>query len=68
MSASWDKETDVLVVGSGAGGLIGALFAAHQRADVLIVEKAPEWGGSSAASGRDLDPVQRSGESGRPHG
>jgi 3-oxosteroid 1-dehydrogenase len=51
LSASWDKETDVLVVGSGAGGLIGALFAAHQRADVLIVEKAPEWGGSSAASG-----------------
>lgn len=47
----WDREVDVLVVGSGAGGLLAGLVAAHNRAEVLIVEKAPEWGGSSATSG-----------------
>lgn len=51
MSTNWDKHVDVLVVGSGAGGLLAALVAAHNHADVLIVEKAPEWGGSSATSG-----------------
>jgi 3-oxosteroid 1-dehydrogenase len=51
MSADWDKQVDVLVIGSGAGGLLAGLVAAHNRADVLIVEKASEWGGSSATSG-----------------
>jgi 3-oxosteroid 1-dehydrogenase len=49
--SGWDREVDVLVVGSGAGGLLAGLVAAHNRADVLIVEKASEWGGSSATSG-----------------
>lgn len=35
----WDKEVDLLVVGSGAGGLLSALVGAANRADVLIVEK-----------------------------
>ena len=51
MAQQWDKEVDVLVVGSGAGGLLAALVAAHGHADVLIVEKAAEWGGTSATSG-----------------
>lgn len=51
MAQQWDKEVDVLVVGSGAGGLLAALVAAHGHADVLIVEKASEWGGTSATSG-----------------
>jgi len=51
MSGNWDKVVDVLVVGSGAGGMLSALVAAKNRADVLIVEKDRLWGGTSATSG-----------------
>lgn len=51
MDTSWDKTVDIVVVGSGAGGLLTALVAAKNRADVLIVEKAAQWGGTSATSG-----------------
>ena len=51
MTKQWDKEVDVLVVGSGAGGMLAGLVAAHGGADVLIVEKDREWGGTSATSG-----------------
>jgi len=47
----WDREVDVLVVGSGAGGLLAATFAASRHAEVLVVEKTDEFGGSSATSG-----------------
>lgn len=52
--SNWDKEVDTLVVGSGAGGMLSALAAAKNRADVLIVEKAPLWGGTSATSGAGI--------------
>lgn len=48
---NWNREVDVVVVGSGAGGLLAALVAAKNHADVLIIEKAAEWGGTSATSG-----------------
>lgn len=48
---NWDKEVDVLVVGSGAGGLMSALVAAEKGASALVVEKEPLWGGTSATSG-----------------
>jgi succinate dehydrogenase/fumarate reductase flavoprotein subunit len=44
-------ECDVLVVGSGAGGLSTAVSAAHRRLDVLVVEKEPVFGGTTARSG-----------------
>jgi flavin-dependent dehydrogenase len=44
MSGNWDKEVDVLVVGSGAGGMLSALVAAKNHADVLIVEKGSAVG------------------------
>lgn len=47
----WDKEVDIVVVGSGAGGMLSALVAAKNHADVLIVEKDKLWGGTSATSG-----------------
>ena len=46
-----DKDVDVVVVGSGAGGLVSALVAAHAHADVLVIEKESQWGGTSATSG-----------------
>jgi len=48
---NWDKEVDVVVVGSGAGGLLAALVAAKNHAEVLVVEKDRRWGGTSATSG-----------------
>ena len=45
------QEIDVLVVGTGAGGLVAALRAAEGGADVLVVEKGELWGGTSATSG-----------------
>ncbi|HEY5857719.1 MAG TPA: FAD-dependent oxidoreductase [Aldersonia sp.] len=46
-----DNEFDVVVVGSGAGGLSTAVAAAHAGASVLVVEKADTCGGATAWSG-----------------
>jgi len=50
-ATKWDKEVDVLIVGSGAGGLMSALVASHNNAEVLVIEKDALWGGTSATSG-----------------
>lgn len=50
----WDDTVDILVVGSGAGAMTAALRAAHAGARVLIVEKSPRYGGTSATSGGGL--------------
>jgi len=44
-------EVDVLVVGTGAGGLTSAITAHEHGADVLVVEKSDKVGGTSATSG-----------------
>ncbi|GAC79916.1 FAD binding domain-containing protein [Gordonia malaquae] len=44
-------EYDVIVVGSGAGGLTAALAAADRGLSTLIIEKADVYGGSTALSG-----------------
>jgi succinate dehydrogenase/fumarate reductase flavoprotein subunit len=43
-------ECDVLVVGSGAGGLSAACTAAHHGLDVIVSEKEPLFGGTTAYS------------------
>lgn len=51
---NWHEEYDVVVVGSGAGGLVAAITAAHQGLNTLLIEKASVIGGSSALSGGGL--------------
>ena len=48
----WDREVDVLVVGTGNGGLTAALCNWEMGTrDVLLIEKGPKIGGTSATSG-----------------
>lgn len=44
-------QADVVVAGAGIGGLTAARTALEQGASVLVIEKAPEVGGSAAVSG-----------------
>ena len=48
--AEWDEVVDVVVVGAGAAGASAAAFASDGGAQVLVVEKAPQIGGTTAAS------------------
>ncbi len=42
---------DLLVIGSGAGGLSAAVTAAHLGLKVIVAEKDPQFGGTTAWSG-----------------
>jgi succinate dehydrogenase/fumarate reductase flavoprotein subunit len=44
-------ECDALVVGSGCAGMSAAVTAGHAGLNVLIVEKEPRFGGTTARSG-----------------
>ncbi|MGK2908200.1 MAG: FAD-dependent oxidoreductase [Sphingobium sp.] len=51
-NAAWDKQVDALVIGSGLGALTAAVSLYEMGAkDVLVVEKADKFGGTSALSG-----------------
>jgi flavocytochrome c len=47
----WDYETEVVVVGYGGAGAAAAIEAHDAGADVLMIDKAPVAGGSTAISG-----------------
>ena len=50
--SEWDFSVDVLVVGSGNGGLTAAICNYEMGStDVLVIEKAAKVGGTSATSG-----------------
>ncbi|KOS68949.1 hypothetical protein AEA09_10590 [Lysinibacillus contaminans] len=51
---NWQEEFDVVVVGSGAGGIVSAITSAHNGLNTLLIEKSASWGGSSALSGGGL--------------
>lgn len=50
-SSSSANLCDLLVIGSGAGGLSAAVTAAKLGLKVLVVEKDPQYGGTTAWSG-----------------
>ena len=49
-----EMDVDVLIVGTGTSGMSAAITAAHQGLKVLVVEKAPKFGGTTARSGGGL--------------
>lgn len=66
LSGDWDEETDVIVVGSGGGGLVGAFAAASRGLRTLVIEKTGYLGGTTAYSGAGLwfpgsPPITRAG-------
>lgn len=46
-----ENQYDIIIVGSGAGAMTAAIFAADQGNSVLVVEKSDKYGGTSAISG-----------------
>lgn len=47
----WDYETDLLIFGSGVAGMSAGIFARKRNLRVLICEKMPVLGGTTATSG-----------------
>ncbi|HSV46120.1 MAG TPA: FAD-dependent oxidoreductase [Ramlibacter sp.] len=50
-SSASSQHCDVLVIGSGAGGLSAAVTAAHLGLKVIVAEKDQQFGGTTAWSG-----------------
>lgn len=49
--SGWDHSFDVVVVGSGAGGMAGAIRAKELGLETVLLEKADVYGGTTAFSG-----------------
>jgi len=61
--AKWDREADVVVMGTGGAALVSAIMAHDQGAKVIIIEKAEQMGGTTAFSGGVLwIPMNRYGK------
>ncbi|WP_406362733.1 FAD-dependent oxidoreductase [Streptomyces sp. NBC_00715] len=50
MTEPWDHQVDLLVIGSGAGGLGAAVVGAQEGLAVLVLEKSEWLGGTTAYS------------------
>lgn len=51
MNRGWDDEFDVVIVGSGGGGMAAALTAHDLGISCVVLEKAKLYGGSTGISG-----------------
>lgn len=49
--STWDKEVDLLIVGSGAAGMAAAMRGHDLGSEVLVLERSDKYGGSTAMSG-----------------
>jgi 3-oxosteroid 1-dehydrogenase len=48
---TWDRSVDLVIVGSGGGGLVAAVAAIDAGLEPLVLEKMPVVGGSTGMSG-----------------
>ncbi len=48
---TWDTTVDLVIIGSGGGGMVAALTAADAEASALVLEKQELVGGSTCMSG-----------------
>jgi len=53
-TVNWDREADVVVIGSGATGLPAAIVAREAGASVIVVEAENHVGGHAITSGGNL--------------
>ncbi|OSC25372.1 3-ketosteroid-delta-1-dehydrogenase [Mycobacterium vulneris] len=51
MTSRWDHSADLVIAGSGGGGMVAALAALDCGLEPLIIEKQPLVGGSTGLSG-----------------
>src|ERR1700721_1187233 len=51
---NWDREADIVVIGSGATGLPAAIVAREAGASVIVVEAENHVGGHAITSGGNL--------------
>ena len=51
---AWDREVDIVVIGSGAAGLPAAVVAREAGASVIVVEAESHIGGHAITSGGNL--------------
>jgi succinate dehydrogenase/fumarate reductase flavoprotein subunit len=54
LPAEWDREADVVVIGSGATGMPAAIVAREAGASVILVEAQNHIGGHAITSGGNL--------------
>jgi succinate dehydrogenase/fumarate reductase flavoprotein subunit len=50
----WDREADVVIIGSGATGLPAAIVAREAGSSVIIIEAEPDIGGHAICSGANI--------------
>lgn len=53
-TSDWDAETDILIAGGGGCGLVAALHARAYDLQVTLLEKEPNFGGTTAMSGGSI--------------
>ncbi|MGO9153811.1 FAD-binding protein [Mycobacterium sp.] len=51
MTTQWDRSVDLLIAGSGGGGMVAALAALDSGIEPLVIEKQALVGGSTGLSG-----------------
>lgn len=52
--AKWDREANIVVIGSGATGLPAAIVAREAGPSVIVVEAEPDIGGHAITSGGNV--------------
>jgi len=70
-TSNFDQQFDVVVIGSGGGGMTAALCAEGHGLSSIVLEKSDKYGGTSAVSGGGIwipcnDDIARTGGSDSP--